>query len=197
MSTVGQKSHGNREVEYAQTISYVQHMYDTRHQIFQFAVALNTGLLAVVFQFLTTTGSRLALSMLGGFVTLAITLMARRSWRYLSVLEQYAAELESKLGFGLVRETSSRMPKGADSTVYLFLIYWAFVLCGLERCIRRFAPRRRLDEFALCRARARYRFDRALLFARRAGLFSNCCLPHARLTLNLGLRSPLRRRLLR
>jgi hypothetical protein len=127
MSQAAQTSAGNREVEYTQTIGYVQHMYETRHQIFQFAVALNTGLLAVVFQFLTTSGPRLALSLLGGFVTLAITLMARRSWTYLTVLERYAAELETSLGFGLVRTTSERMPKGTDSTVYLFLIYWAFV----------------------------------------------------------------------
>jgi hypothetical protein len=127
MSKVAQSGRGNREVEYAQTIGYVQHMYSTRHQIFQFAVALNTGLLAVVFQFLQTNGPRLALCLLGAFVTLAITLMARRSWIYLTVLEKYAAELENDLGFGLVRITGERMPKGTDSTVYLFLIYWALV----------------------------------------------------------------------
>ena len=119
---------GNREVEYTQTIAYIQHMYDTRHQIFQFVVALNTGLMAVVFQFLQSDKSRMALSILGGFVTLATLLMARRSWTYLNVLESYAMELESTLGYGLVRCTSARMPKGTDSTVYLFLIYWALVL---------------------------------------------------------------------
>jgi len=119
---------GNREVEYSQTIAYIHHMYDTRHQIFQFLVALNTGLMAVVFQFLQTDKSRMTLSLLGGFVTLATLLMARRSWTYLNVLESYAMELEDKLGYGLVRCTSSRMPKGTDSTVYLFLIYWALVL---------------------------------------------------------------------
>jgi hypothetical protein len=106
-------------------------MYNTRHQIFQFVVALNSGLAAVVFQFLHSDKSRFALSLLGGFVTLATTFMARRSWKFLSVLETYTAELEEQLGFGLVRVSSGRMPKGIDSTVYLFLIYWALVLMWL------------------------------------------------------------------
>jgi len=126
---------GNREVEYEQTIAYVHHMYDTRHHIFQFAVALNTGMLAAVFQFLTTNVTKLALSALGGIVMLAVTLMAKRSWEYLNVLETYAAELEKSLGFALVRTTSERMPKGMDSTLYLFFIYWGFVMVWLALSI--------------------------------------------------------------
>jgi hypothetical protein len=37
---------GNRDVEYQQTMSYIQHMYDTRHQIFQF-VKVDSGRLAL------------------------------------------------------------------------------------------------------------------------------------------------------
>ena len=119
---------GNRDVEYTATMSYVQHMYDTRHQIFQFAVALNSALLAAIFQFIQEDSGRLALSLVGLFVTSAITLMARRSRAYLVVLETYAAELEADIGFGLVRTTSARMPKGIDSTLYLHFIYWILVI---------------------------------------------------------------------
>jgi hypothetical protein len=119
---------GNREVEYQQAVAYIQHMYDTRHQIFQFAVALNTALLAAIFQFVQVNSGRLALSLLGGVVTAAITLMARRSGKYLQTLEAYAAELEGELGFGLVRTTSSRMPKGIDSTSYLHFVYGILVV---------------------------------------------------------------------
>lgn len=119
---------GNREVEYQQGMSYIQHMYDTRHQIFQFAVALNSALLAAIFQFVKADSGRLALSALGGVVTIAVTLMARRSGAYLLVLEQYVAELEGELGFGLVRNTAARMPKGIDSTRYLHFIYWLLVV---------------------------------------------------------------------
>jgi hypothetical protein len=119
---------GNRDIEYQATMSYVQHMYDTRHQIFQFAVALNSALLAAIFQFIREDSGRLALSLVGLFVTSAITLMARRSRVYLVVLEAYAAELETELGFGLVRTTSARMPKGVDSTLYLHFIYWILVM---------------------------------------------------------------------
>ena len=77
-------------------MAYVQHMYDTRHQIFQFAVALNSALLAAIFQFIQEDSGRLALSLVGLFVTSAITLMARRSLAYLVVLEAYAAELETE-----------------------------------------------------------------------------------------------------
>ncbi len=119
---------GNRNIEYQQTMIYVQHMYDTRHQIFQFAVALNSALLAAIFQFVKLDSGRLALSLVGLFVTLAITLMARRSLAYLQVLEAYARELEGVLGFGLVRTTSARMPKGIDSTLYLHAIYWTLVV---------------------------------------------------------------------
>ena len=44
------------------------------------------------------------------------------------VLETYAEELEAALGFGLVRTTSARMPKGIDSTLYLHFIYWILVM---------------------------------------------------------------------
>ena len=86
---------------------------------------------------MTIVSGRLALSLLGGAVTLAITLMARRSRRYLVELEAYARELEQALAFGLVGTTSARMPKGIDSTLYLHFIYgvlvvvWA-VLTGLH-----------------------------------------------------------------
>lgn len=119
---------GNREIEYQQAVSYIQHMYDTRHQIFQFAVALNTALLAAIFQFVTVDIGRFALSALGGLVTIAITLMARRSRRYLMELEKYAAELEQALGFGLIGTTAGRMPRGIDSTIYLHIIYWTLVI---------------------------------------------------------------------
>lgn len=116
------------EVEYDKTIAYIHHMYDTRHQIVQFVVGINTALLAVVFQFLTADIAKMILSILGGVVTLALTLMAKRSLRYLVEIEQYAQKLEAKMGFGLIRETSTRMPKGIDSSVYLFIVYWALVI---------------------------------------------------------------------
>jgi len=122
---------GNREVEYAQGMAYIQHMYDTRHQIFQFAVALNSALLAAIFQFVKADTGRLALSALGGVVTITVTLMARRSRAYLVVLEQYVAELEGELGFGLVKTTGARMPKGIDSTLYLHFIYWLLIVVWL------------------------------------------------------------------
>ena len=126
---------GNREVEYQQGMSYIQHMYDTRHQIFQFAVALNSALLAGIFQVVKTDSGRLALSALGGVVTIAVTLMARRSRAYLVVLEQYVADLEGELGFGLVKTTADRMPKGLDSTLYLHFIYWLLVVVWLTLII--------------------------------------------------------------
>lgn len=119
---------GNRDVEYQQTMSYIQHMYDTRHQIFQFTVALNSALIAAIFQFVKVDSGRLALALVGGFVTLALTLMARRSRTYLQVLEAYVQELEGDLGFGLVRTTYARMPRGIDSTIYLHVIYWTLVV---------------------------------------------------------------------
>jgi hypothetical protein len=121
------ESHG-LELEYERTITYIHHMYDTRHQIFQFVVGLNTALLAVVFQYITAEVGQAALSLVGGTVTLALTLMARRSWQYLAQVERYARELEERLGFGLIRETSARMPKGIDSSVYLFVIYWVLIV---------------------------------------------------------------------
>ena len=102
-------------------------MYDTRHHIVQFVVGINTALLAVVFQFLTTDFAKTVLSIVGGIVTLALTLMARRSLQYLAEVERYAQELEKQLGFGLIRETSARMPNGIDSSVYLFVVYWVLV----------------------------------------------------------------------
>jgi ABC-type branched-subunit amino acid transport system permease subunit len=102
-------------------------MYDTRHHIFQFVVAVNTGLLAVVFQFLKSDPTKFILSTIGAVITIALTLMARRSLRYLQEVECYAQHLEKIIGFGLIRETGGKMPKGADSSVYLFVVYWTFV----------------------------------------------------------------------
>ena len=102
-------------------------MYDTRHRIFQFAVALNTALLGVVFQFVPSNTGRFLLSLLGLMVTLAMVLMAKRSGRFTNTVETYAMELEEKLGFGLVRQTAARMPKGIGSSRYLYFVYWMLV----------------------------------------------------------------------
>jgi len=118
----------NRETEYEQTLAYLMHMYETRHQVFQFVVGANTALFALVFQFVTSTIAKSVLSIVGGIVTLALTLMAGRSLRYLAEVEKYAKELEHELGFGLLRETNARMPKGVDSSVYLIYVYWVLVV---------------------------------------------------------------------
>ena len=118
----------NRETEYEQAFAYLFHMHATRHQVFQFVVGVNTALFALVFQFLTSNLAKSVLSIVGGIVTLALTLMAKRSLRYLAELEKYAKWLEEELGFGLLRETNARMPKGVDSSMYLFVVYWALVV---------------------------------------------------------------------
>lgn len=104
------------------------HMYETRHQVFQFVVGANTALFALVFQFVTSAAAKSVLSLVGGIVTLALTLMARRSLRYLAEVENYAQGLEEGLGFNLLRETNARMPKGVDSSMYLIFVYWALVV---------------------------------------------------------------------
>lgn len=118
----------NRVTEYELSLSYIQHMYDTRHQIFQFVVAVNTGLLAVVFQFIKTDITKVVLSVIGAIITVALTLMAKRSLRYLQELEAYARNLEEILDFGLIKETGSKMPKGIDSSEYLLFVYFTFVV---------------------------------------------------------------------
>lgn len=104
------------------------HMYETRHQVFQFVVGANTALFALVFQFVTSAVAKSVLSVVGGIVTLALTLMARRSLRYLTEVERYAQGLEGELGFNLLSETNSRMPEGVDSSTYLIFVYWALVV---------------------------------------------------------------------
>jgi len=123
-----QAKSANRETEYEQTLAYLMHMYETRHQVFQFVVGANTALFALVFQFVTSGVAKSILSIVGGIVTLALTLMARRSLRYLTEVENYAQTLEEELGFNLLRETNARMPKGVDSSVYLIYVYWALVV---------------------------------------------------------------------
>jgi len=118
----------NRETEYEQALAYLMHMYETRHQVFQFVVGANTALFALVFQFVTSVVAKSVLSVVGGIVTLALTLMARRSVRYLAEVENYAQKLEKELGFNLLRETNGRMPKGVDSSVYLIYVYWALMV---------------------------------------------------------------------
>jgi len=119
------------EIEYSKTIDYIHHLYETRSKIFQFAVALNTGLLIIVFQYLTESVAKLGMSALGFAVTFVIVLMAKRSWRYLQELEKYACELELSLGYSLVTTTSRRMPKGLDTTHYLLLVFGVFAFMWL------------------------------------------------------------------
>ena len=114
----------NRETEYEQTISYIHHMYDTRHRIFGFLIAMNAGLLTVIFEVLDSEPAMLVLCVIGLATTLALTLMCVRANRYRVQLERYAAELEAELGFGLIKTTGERMPKGLDSTVYIFCLCW-------------------------------------------------------------------------
>lgn len=117
----------DRSVEYQQTISYLHHMYDTRHRIFQFGIFVNAGLLAVVFKVAESSIAKISISMMGILIIFSLTLMAIRSDQYRKQVERYAEELEGKLGFELVRVTNQRMPKGLDSTKYLFYSYWAMV----------------------------------------------------------------------
>lgn len=115
----------DKSVEYQQAIAYLHHMYDTRHRIFQFGILINAGLLGVVFKLAESTIARVSISTTGFLIILSLTLMAIRSDQYRIQIERYTEELELKLGFGLVRITNQRMPKGLDSTKYLFYSYWA------------------------------------------------------------------------
>lgn len=121
-------SMANRETEYEQTISYIHHMYDTRHRIFGFLIALNAGLLTVIFEVLDSEPAMLVLCVIGLATTFALTLMGVRANKYRIQLERYAAELEIQLGFGLIKTTGERMPKGMDSTVYIFCVCWLMLL---------------------------------------------------------------------
>lgn len=115
-------------IEYQGTLSYLHHMYDTRHRIFQFGILVNAGLLAVVFKAADSPTARVLISVMGFVVVYSLTLMAIRSDQYRIQVEEYAQELETKLGFGLVTVTNQRMPKGLESANYLFYSYRAMVL---------------------------------------------------------------------
>ena len=117
-----------QKIEYVQNLEYIRHMSDTRSQIFQFCVTLNSGLLAVVFQFLTENATKIIISALAGVITLAITLMAARSLKYLKALESVVIEIETNLGASLIRDTNAKTPKGIDSSTYLILTYWLLCL---------------------------------------------------------------------
>ena len=116
------------ETEYKEALSYLQHMFDTRHRIFNFTIALNAGFLAIVFRLAQTTGARLLLCGVGLIITTCMMLMARRSAEYLNQMEIYTEEIEGPLGFGLVAKTNQRMPKAVTSTQYLFFAYWVLVI---------------------------------------------------------------------
>lgn len=118
----------NHETEYEQTISYIHHMYDTRHKIFGFLIAMNAGLLTVIFEVIDSKLAMLMLCIIGLATTLSLTLMGKRANHYRIQLEQYAAEIENGLGFGLIKTTSARMPKGLDSTVYIFCVCWLMIV---------------------------------------------------------------------
>lgn len=117
-----------RKIEYVQSLEYIRHMYDTRSQIFQFCVTLNSGLLAVVFQFLTENTTKIIIGTLAGAITLAITLMAARSLKYLKALESVVIEIESSIGASLIKDANRKTPKGIDSSTYLMFTYWALCL---------------------------------------------------------------------
>ncbi len=119
-----EKKAGNRELEYDKVLSYIFHMYDTRHKIFSFAVSINTILLAVVFQYIEANLAKLLLSILAGTITTALYLMNIRASHYRAHLENYAKEVEQTLGFSALTTVDSRMPKGVDSTKYLFFVYF-------------------------------------------------------------------------
>lgn len=122
---------GSPDTEYQSGIAYIHHMHDTRHKILQFVVGINTALLAVVFEFVTSHTAKAILSLIGGLITVALALMATRSLKYLATMEDYVIELEAKLNFGLIRETRLRMPEGRDSNDYLLFVYWALAMTWL------------------------------------------------------------------
>lgn len=117
-----------RETEYSNAIMYIFHMYDTRHHIFKFVIGINTAMIAIVFQYLSSELAKFIFSLIGCIITLSLTLMAKRSFRYLLNLEAYAKKLERELNLSLLNEPSSKMPKGWDSSVYLFVVYYFLVI---------------------------------------------------------------------
>ena len=121
-----------QEVEYEQAMAYIFHMYETRHQIFQFVVTFNSVLLAVVFQYLSDMISKGVVSIIAFIVTLALTLMARRSLIFLEKVNEFAINIEKDLGFGLVGNTANSMPRGIDSSYYLFFVYYLLLIVWLS-----------------------------------------------------------------
>lgn len=113
-----------KEIEYIQAISYIFHMYDTRHHIFKFIVGINTVMIAIVFQYLSSDITKLFFSIISGVITLSLTFMAKRSFIYLINLEEYTKKLEEDLNIALITKPSSQMPKGSDSSIYLFITYY-------------------------------------------------------------------------
>ncbi|MBL4566917.1 MAG: hypothetical protein JKY85_02660 [Porticoccus sp.] len=111
------------ELEYDKILSYIIHLYDTRHKIFQFCVSINTILLAVIFQYIDELAAKFFLSIFAGAITISLSLMGIRSWRYLCTLEQCVGNVEEKLGLSALKIASSKMPRGMDSTKYLFFVY--------------------------------------------------------------------------
>lgn len=122
------KGNSFRETEYSNAILYIFHMYDTRHHIFKFVIGINTAMIAIVFQYLSSDFTKFIFSLIGCITTLSLTLMAKRSFRYLLNLEEYAKKLERELNLSLLNEPSSKMPKGWDSSVYLFVVYYFLVI---------------------------------------------------------------------
>ena len=119
---------GDKNTEYGQTISYLHHMFDTRHKVFQFSIAINAALLAVVFQMADTVPARLVTSVMGFAVMIFFVLFIRRSNLYLEEIEKYAKQLEQEIGFNLVSKTTERMPPGIKTTNYFLFTYYALIL---------------------------------------------------------------------
>ena len=120
----------NKEVEYAQAISYIHHMYDTRHKAFHFMLVINAALLAVQFnsKLLASSIERLPISLFGLLVTISLMLFALRNSKATDKYESEAIKIEAELGFSLITSANQKSIGGMHSGIYLTSIY---VICSL------------------------------------------------------------------
>lgn len=119
---------GNKEVEYAQAMSYLQHMFETRHKAFHFMLIINVALLAVQFNSKATITSieKLIVSVFGFLITALLLGFARRNATANAKIQIEVIKIEEQLGYSLLSSSHYSKIKGPHSGIYLTSIY---VIC--------------------------------------------------------------------
>lgn len=120
---------GDKETEYKELGTFLRYLLDYRLKIFNFAVAFNGALLALIYTYIKTAIiGQILLCFLGLISSMVFLFLEKRIVFIYSQHLRYIMEVERFLDFGAVSKVAPRLKKGVITIRRCFLFLHACLL---------------------------------------------------------------------